>query len=56
MLIDSKNFNTRQVRNWVAVLVLMPIAVVVYPAWILYNMARFIWVGCDQWWKDLQKP
>lgn len=46
----------RQIRNWVVVGVLIPVAFVVYPTWALYRMARFIWMGCDETWKDLQKP
>ena len=56
MLIDSKNFNARQIRNWVAVFVLIPIAVVIYPTWALYRMARFIWTTTDEAWERLQKP
>ncbi len=45
----------RSIRNGIAVVVLFPIAVVVYPTWILYNMARFIWIGLDEQWEELQK-
>ena len=56
MMIDTRRFNARQIRNWVAVVVLIPVAVVVYPAWALYHMARFIWIGCDEMWAEGQKP
>ena len=56
MIIDTKKFNARQIRNWVAVVVLIPVALVVYPTWALYHMARFIWIGIDEMWAELQKP
>ena len=55
-MIDTKAFNARQVRNWAVALILIPIALVVYPTWALYHMARFIWIGCDEMWAELQKP
>jgi len=46
----------RQIRNGVAGVILIPVAVVVYPTWVLYRMARFLWIGLNEDWAEIQKP